>query len=40
MITQEEFTIIWKKWSSDICRNKLSGEIKHYRIIGELVKVY
>ena len=40
MITINEFQIVWKKWSSDVCRNKLSGEIRRYKVIGEWVKVY
>ncbi len=40
MITKEEFVVLWKKWSNDVCRNRLSGEIKRYKIVGEWVKVY
>lgn len=40
MITINEFQIVWKKWSGDVCRNKLSGEIRRYKVIGEFVKIF
>lgn len=40
MITANEFNIMWKKWDGSICRNKLSGEIRRYKVVGEFVKIF
>lgn len=40
MIKKNDFKILWSKWSDNFCRNKLTGEIRRYKIVGEWVKVY